>query len=680
MLNPFVIALCITLDIVFCLPNTFNKYEVKKVSTERVNIGNIVYYHDLDDDGYSEKIETQLNKFGNASYVIFNSNGDQIDQFNYDTKFPNKYQRIWFQDIDQNGYSEIYTLTVSQDSIFLGIFEPLKNHGINRQRLYVDTIQIPEKDDYGFGSIRTNSFYEIHSDWKEIIFSISAGFAANPRSIYMYDFENDKIYKSPHLTNPASFSHVLDIDGDSKNEILINTSAAANTIDSIYSKRSDYSTWLKVLDDDMSFMFNPIEFKALGAVSVMPGINNKNLIAFFKSRQSNVEPSKLMVLNNQGVILKEKELPEGFYNMFCKTLDNKILLPEYNTGTVMLFDFNLNETQRFQINKSGFGLYYCDLNNDGNKEWFLQHSDYKNATIYSPDFKHATDFKIADEGEEFLSRGYIKKGSQGSFYIQQENQNLIFSYQNNPWYPLRYVMYFGIYLLVLGLIWLVLKGQKLRLEKKRAIEKEIAELQIKTIKNQVDPHFVFNAINTISEMTLADNKIEADTFICRFSDFMRQTLQSSDKITTILKDELNYTENFIKLQQIRFNNSFKYELKVDDNVDLNFKVPKHVLFTYVENAIKHGLALNPNNGLLKIEIKKEEQGLVLLVEDNGAGLRPAKKKKVNSTGNGLLIMERIFELYGTLYNRKIIHKLQDLNDVSKGVSGLRVEVLITKSG
>ena len=119
-------------------------------------------------------------------------------------------------------------------------------------------------------------------------------------------------------------------------------------------------------------------------------------------------------------------------------------------------------------------------------------------------------------------------------------------------YIFKYVVYIGVFLIISGLVFLIMKLQKIRMQKQRAIEKEIAELQIKAIKNQVDPHFVFNAINTISEMTLTDNKLEADDFICRFSDFMRNTLQSSDKISTTLKEELEFSENFIKLQKIRY--------------------------------------------------------------------------------------------------------------------------------
>jgi LytS/YehU family sensor histidine kinase len=222
-------------------------------------------------------------------------------------------------------------------------------------------------------------------------------------------------------------------------------------------------------------------------------------------------------------------------------------------------------------------------------------------------------------------------------------------------------------------VWLIQKGQNLRNAKQRAIETEIAELQLKTIKNQVDPHFVFNAINTISEMTLMDNKLEADRFISRFSGFMRDTLQHSDKIATTLIDELDYVENFINLQRLRFNNAFDYTISIDKAVNKEFLVPKHVVFTFVENAIKHSLAFS-KKGILTIKAKKTNQNLILVIEDNGLGLNPKLPKGVG-TGNGLKIMDKLFKLYAKLYKRKIKYLITDLSTISEQ-TGLRVEVYI----
>lgn len=251
----------------------------------------------------------------------------------------------------------------------------------------------------------------------------------------------------------------------------------------------------------------------------------------------------------------------------------------------------------------------------------------------------------------------------------------MYSYFKNPYYSFRFLIYLGVFFIIFGLVWLIAKGQKIRIEKKLAIENKIAQLQIKTIKNQVDPHFVFNAINTISEMMLTDDKLAADDFICKFSNLMRKTLQGSNKISHTLKEELEYVENFIQLQQIRFNYIFKYHINISKNINKSTKVPKHVLYSYVENAIKHGLS-NKTNGILKITITHKNKNMYLTIEDNGYGLNKTTKTKLNSTGNGLLIMEQIYAMYFKLYKQKISHNLIEIIDGKKNIKGIKIEVII----
>jgi len=321
-------------------------------------------------------------------------------------------------------------------------------------------------------------------------------------------------------------------------------------------------------------------------------------------------------------------------------------------------------------------LYQIDFNNDGKKEWFNISSNNKAVTIYQQNFDYPVSFKIPKAGLEHLYFGLKQIGEhKNDLYFQKGNEYFVYGYAQNPLYFIKYVFFLAVYLLVLSLVFLIIKGQKYREAKKIAIEKKIAELQIKTIKNQVDSHFVFNAINTISEMKLTDDKLAADDFICKFSDFMRQTLRQSDSISNTLEQELAYIENYLQLQIIRFINSFSYNIHIDKSVDKSILVPKHILFTYVENAVKHGLA-KKQNGLLKINISKKNKTLLLSIEDNGGGIDKKNNTKLNSTGNGLLIMEKIYSLYTKLHNQKISHKLVEILDTDKKVKGVKIEVQI----
>ena len=231
-----------------------------------------------------------------------------------------------------------------------------------------------------------------------------------------------------------------------------------------------------------------------------------------------------------------------------------------------------------------------------------------------------------------------------------------------------------IYLIILSTIFLILKTQKIRDRKRKKLEEEIASLQIKSIKNQVDPHFVFNAVNTMSAMMMEGESDEAELFVSRFSDFMRKTLKNSDTITTSLQEEINYVEDYIKLQLIRFDYIFSYQIEIDSKVDLKKQVPKHVLYTYVENAIKHGLAGCEGNGILQLKISKYGRKLVLEITNSIPANYTTDEKL--STGSGLKIMDQIYFLFNKVYKTKIIHRISNEINSNGRITGKKVTVEI----
>ena len=126
------------------------------------------------------------------------------------------------------------------------------------------------------------------------------------------------------------------------------------------------------------------------------------------------------------------------------------------------------------------------------------------------------------------------------------------------------------------------------------------------------------------------------------------------------------------MQQIRFQHQFNYYISIGENVDTEIKVPKHVIYSFVENAIKHGLAVK-KDGVLNITITKNKK-LKIVIEDNGVGLGKSLIDSRNSTGNGLNIMKNLFKLYNQLYNKKI--ELKVMNKVSENgnIEGVKVEI------
>ncbi|MCB0807370.1 MAG: histidine kinase, partial [Bacteroidales bacterium] len=213
-------------------------------------------------------------------------------------------------------------------------------------------------------------------------------------------------------------------------------------------------------------------------------------------------------------------------------------------------------------------------------------------------------------------------------------------------------------------------------QKRKAIEeKEKMELQLKTIKNQIDPHFAFNAINMIGSMVY---KSDPDTVYDHFSklaQLIRSTLKDSAKISRSLKEEIEFVKNYVEIQQARFKGKFKFQLEIDKHTNLNIEVPKMIIQTYVENAIKHGLVHKEGDGILLIGIKGCEQGLQIVISDNGIGRQKASSLNRQSTGMGLKIVEQIFSMYKKLYHYEITQEIIDLKDETGKPEG--TEVIIT---
>ncbi|MBM3436703.1 MAG: hypothetical protein FJY07_10865, partial [Bacteroidetes bacterium] len=164
----------------------------------------------------------------------------------------------------------------------------------------------------------------------------------------------------------------------------------------------------------------------------------------------------------------------------------------------------------------------------------------------------------------------------------------------------------------------------IRNQKRKAFaEKEKMELQLKTIKNQIDPHFAFNAINMIGSMVYKNDPDMVYDYFSRFARLIRTTLQDSEKISRSLGEELDFVRNYVEIQKTRFAGKFDFQLDINPEVDLNTEVPKMIIQTYAENAIKHGLMHKKGEGSLLISISEADRRLTITVEDNGIGTEKA---------------------------------------------------------
>lgn len=165
-----------------------------------------------------------------------------------------------------------------------------------------------------------------------------------------------------------------------------------------------------------------------------------------------------------------------------------------------------------------------------------------------------------------------------------------------------------------------LERKRLETEKeKNLIEKQLAELQEKALRMQMNPHFVFNALNTIKGFYAEERSTEADHYIVRFSKLLRVILETQGKEIS-LEQEIKSLTLYLELLQIRYNYQFDFSFQVGANVDIEeIEMPSMMLQPFVENAVIHGLAPKDGKGFVQIGFLLEQGKLKVSIEDNGVG-------------------------------------------------------------
>ncbi|MEI7897846.1 MAG: histidine kinase [bacterium] len=242
--------------------------------------------------------------------------------------------------------------------------------------------------------------------------------------------------------------------------------------------------------------------------------------------------------------------------------------------------------------------------------------------------------------------------------------------------------WFWIACFLLGSVCFAFLGYLFTIRKRRVLqerleqEKKLAELQLISLKNQIDPHFTFNAMNAIASVVLKEDKELAYRFFMKLSSLIRSILTSGDKLTRTLGEELTFVTNYLEVEKFRFRERFEYTLEFDPSLNLEAEVPKMVVQTYVENAIKHGLMHKNDTGHLSVRVVAEPSGVRIEVQDDGIGRKKAGEFISNSTGKGLYIINGYYDYFRTFRKTDIQARFIDLYDEQAKPAGTRVEIFI----
>ncbi len=214
-----------------------------------------------------------------------------------------------------------------------------------------------------------------------------------------------------------------------------------------------------------------------------------------------------------------------------------------------------------------------------------------------------------------------------------------------------------ILLLLWALIYAAYRYRVTQINKQAQLQTEyevkLSELEMSALRTQMNPHFIFNSLNTINSFISLNNSEQANVYITKFSRLIRLILDHSRKRKITLEEEIQVVELYIQMEQIRFQNKFIYSIEISDDVEAaNTEVPPLIIQPFVENSILHGLLPSVTKGLLKVSVFKQNDRIICTIYDNGIGREKAKvlrhhnrNKLEKRTSHGMEITLKRIELF-----------------------------------
>ncbi len=229
----------------------------------------------------------------------------------------------------------------------------------------------------------------------------------------------------------------------------------------------------------------------------------------------------------------------------------------------------------------------------------------------------------------------------------------------------------------------LLSNQLQEAERRIKIEQKATESELKALKSQMNPHFMFNALNGIQEQFMYGNKTVANEQMGNFTDLTRQILTVSGKKKINLSTEIEILTKYLELEKMRFAEGFNYEINLNENIDEDYhQIPPMLIQPFVENSIKHGLLHKQGDKKVSIsfDLDEKEENLICIVEDNGVGREKSaeiKSKQIQQHESfSTSATEERLRLLGDNLSGKDLVVYEDLKNDRREVVGTRVVITI----
>ncbi len=214
------------------------------------------------------------------------------------------------------------------------------------------------------------------------------------------------------------------------------------------------------------------------------------------------------------------------------------------------------------------------------------------------------------------------------------------------------------------------------LRKLRIKNKKIA---LQSLRREMNPHFIFNSLNSINQFIASNNELEANQYLTKFSTLMRRVMENSKEDFVLFSKEVELLQNYLELEKSRFPDKFDFHIAIDDALlaDEHLYMPGMLIQPHLENAIWHGLRYIDTKGYLQLSFTKTTDGIQIIIEDNGIGIAESKKHKTENqkkhSGRGIANTFERIKILNELYHQDIICEVEDKQAPEQGV---KVEISV----
>jgi tetratricopeptide (TPR) repeat protein len=340
---------------------------------------------------------------------------------------------------------------------------------------------------------------------------------------------------------------------------------------------------------------------------------------------------------------------------------NQFESADYNLkrGLKIANDFNL-VSPKISAYEYFSQLYELKGNYKKSKAYYKTHVDLNQTLINERNLQYVNDLELKYESEKKTNQINVLAGENEivKLRLAQNRKTLLLSVCGT--------------LLLFGIIFILNRQKTLKSEKK------IITLEQDMLRSQMNPHFIFNTLNSIKLYIINNEKENAVYYLNKFSKLIRKILVASTEKEISLAEELETMALYMNIENIRFNNEIEYKVKIDARVNVDLiKVPSLILQPFLENSLWHGLSSKTKNKEVLLEISKPKHNFIsVLITDNGIGRKASGEIKGNKTlkrkSVGIAITKERLENFSKRFNHQYHLEIIDLYDADHKASGTKV--------